>query len=999
MLKKLRQGIFLLSCLLLSVALHAQTSVSGKVLDKDNNPLAGVQVGVKGGTADAITGSDGGYTITSTKAIKTLIFTISGYQTQTLNVTGATLDLSMKQLTKDAGDIIVIGYGAKKKGDLTTSVTTVSSKDFQKGAITSPEQLIAGKVAGVQITSNGGAPGSGSVIRIRGGASLNASNDPLIVVDGVPLSNSGIAGAPNALALINPNDIETLTVLKDAAATSIYGSRASNGVIIVTTKKGKRGAPVLNFSTNVAVGTVAKKVDLLSADEFRTYVNANGTNAQRALLGNVSTDWQDEIYANAVTTDNGLSISGTKGKVPYRASLGYLNQQGLLMGDKFQRTSIGINVSPKFLNDDLKVDLNFKTALTNSNFADRGAIGSANSFDPTKTVKSASAKYGSYTEWLDAGNVTGLNGLSARNPVGLLNQRDNTGNTTRIIANVQLDYKVKYVKGLRVTANFGIDQSTGSGKTVINDSAASSYRRAVSGGTFLSGVNNEYKQKQTNQLMELFVNYAKDLKSINSKFDLQAGYTYQDFLTRNDNFADFSFNKTLIPNSTPLFAFSENQNRLISYIGRGNLSLNNKYLISASIRRDGSSRFSPENRWGLFPSASFAWKMKEEGFLKNADKINDLKIRLSYGVTGQQDGIGDYDYQGVYRLSGNNSQYQFGNTFYTALVPNSYDGVRKWEQTASYNAGLDFSLFSNRISGTLDFYLKNTTDLLSNAAQAAGTNFTNFFVKNIGSMENKGVELNVNTVIIKGKDVNLDLNFNVTNNNNKITKLENANDPNFKGILTGGISGGTGQTVQIQSVGSPRSSFYVNKQIYDRVTGKPIENVFEDFNRDGNPNNDLYKFYNPDPTWLLGFSPNLGYKKWNLNFVMRANLGNYVFNNVASSAGTNNSVFGGSGFISNAHRSLLETNFIGTSSSFMISDYYVENASFLRMDNAGLSYNAGTLVKNWKANFRFNANVQNVFIVSNYKGIDPEINGGIDNNIYVRPRTFNFGVNVDFNLK
>jgi TonB-dependent starch-binding outer membrane protein SusC len=998
MLKLLERGLLACLFVMLAFAVKAQTTVSGTVTDNNGSTLAGVEV-TAGTRALATSGADGSYSINVPTGVRAVTFKLNGYQTTTLTVNGATLNASLKVLNKDLNEVVVVGYGTRKKGDLTASMTTITTKDFQKGAITTPDQLIAGKVAGVQITSNSGAPGAGSTIRIRGGASLNASNDPLIVIDDVPVANNGIAGAPNALALINPNDIESFVVLKDAAATAIYGSRASNGVILITTKKGKRNsAPVANFSTMLSFGTVARLPEVLSADEFRNYINANGNTTQKGFLGGANTNWFNEVYRTAITSDNNFSVSGSAGKMPYRFSIGYLSQDGLLITDNLKRASIGLNLSPRFLNDNLRTDLNIKLSNTNTNYADRGAIGGAAAMDPTQAVKSGSARFGGYTEILDPNNaLTGLRAFAPRNPVGLINQRSDEGTSNRVIANLKLDYRFPFFKDIRTVLNVGTDRSNGNGRIIVSDSSASSYRRFLSGTNYFGGVNTQYRQENANDLLEFFVNYNKDIAAIKSKLELNAGYTYQQFTYTNFNNPDLTRNGTVV--TSPVFPKNIDKNVLISYVGRANLNIMNKYLITASLRRDGSSRFSELNRWGLFPSASIAWKLKEESFLKNVTAVNDLKIRLGYGVTGQQE-IGNYDYQSFIAFGGNQSQYQLGNTFFSVALPSAFDALRKWEQSTTYNAGIDFSLFNNRIGGSVDVYLKKTEDLLAPVNQPAGTNFGFIVTQNVGDMENRGVELNLNGVAVQKKNLTVEANFNLTYNTNEITKLNRFDNPAFKGFEVGGISGGTGNTIQIHSVGNPQGSFYTYKQVYDAATGKPIEDVFYDYNRDGNVNDDDRVIdKSPNPDWLIGFSPNVTYKKWNMGMVFRANIGNHVYNNFASNTGVSRHFLNPLNYLANGSRSILSSGFTGSGSRYFRSDYYIENASFLRMDNLSVGYDAGKLINGWDGNFRIMAAVQNVFVATKYTGVDPELNGGIDNNIYPRPRTFTVGVTVDFGLK
>ena len=997
-LKTLLKAVVLCTMLFLSHVSYSQNKVvSGKVTDpRDGSGIPGVNVAPKGGTTGVQTGSDGSYQLSVGSSVTVLIFSSVGFTTQEVNIADKiSADVSLAVSTASLGEVVVIGYGTARKKDLTGAITSISSKDFVKGAITTPEQLIIGKVAGVQITSNGGAPGAGSTIRIRGGASLNASNDPLIVIDGIPLDNGGISGSPNALSLINPNDIETFSILKDASASAIYGSRASNGVIIITTKKGNRGKPKFNFNTQVSVANKTKTVDVLTANELRDYVNQNGTDGQKAFLGGANTNWQDEIYQTAVSVDNNLSMSGAINNMPYRLSVGYLNQEGILQTGKLQRTSVGINLSPKFFNDHLRIDLNLKGAASSSRFANEGAIGAAVFFDPTQPVYAKSPRYGGYFEFLDPDptNVKGLRALAPLNPVGLLEQQHNNSDVLRSIGNIVFDYKFHFLPDLRANLNLGYDISEGEGTTRINDSAAMGYKRFKdAANAYHGGTNNHYSQHRSNATAEFYLNYLKDIKSIDSRIDVTAGTGYYDFITTVVNSPDYTKDGTVV--SSPKFIIDKPQYTLLSYYGRLNYTFKDKYLLTAAVRTDGSSRFNKENRWGVFPSLALAWKINEEGFLSNSRIISDLKLRLGYGVTGQQDGIGYFDYISYYNLSSNTARYQLGDNFYNLYRPGGYYESRKWEQTATYNIGLDFGLFNNRINGSIEYYFKETTDLLNEINQSAGTNFSNKVVANVGSMENRGVELNLNSDIIRTKDLTWNVGFNATYNKNEITKLTISTDPDFRGNQYGGISGGTGTTLFIHSVGYKRGSFFVYQQVYDK-SNKPIDGLFEDRNRDGIVNDkDLYQYKNADPDVFLGFSSSVNYKKWNGGFVMRANLGNYIYNNINATAGTRNNIFGVA-FLANAYRDFLNTGISGTKTGWGLSDYYIQNASFLRMDNINIGYNVGNVFGN-KASLRINANVQNVFVVTKYKGLDPEMASGVDNNFYPRPRTFVLGANLDF---
>jgi iron complex outermembrane receptor protein len=993
----IKKTLVVLLFAIIGISVSAQDrTVTGKVTDaKDGAPLVAASVAVKGTNKGTTTAADGTFSINVASNQTTLVVTFLNYATKEIQIAGKnSINVALSQSADQLSEVVVIGYGSVRKKDLTGSVATISSKDFNTGAITTPEQLIAGKVAGVSIISNNGAPGSGSTIRIRGGASLNASNDPLIVIDGMPIDGGGISGQANPLALINPNDIESFSVLKDASAAAIYGARASNGVILITTKKGKKGAMKLDFTSQLSIGNITKKADVLTANEIRSIVNANGTSTLKSLLGNANTDWQDQIYQTAISTDNNISISGAAKNLPYRLSIGNLNQKGILKTDELKRTTVGININPTLFDNHLSINLNYKLSNSESRFANQGAIGAATSFDPTQPVLSSSKRFGGYWEWLDPNATTGLKALSPKNPLGLLMQNNNNSNVTRQIASALFDYKVHFLPDLHVVVNTGMDVAEGKGTTVINDSAASTYNRFKDAANkFHGGVNNQYRQTRSNSYLNAYLNYTKDIKAISSKLELVAGYEYQEYKTTNYNFSDLTFNKTVV--NAPNFAFDVPEYRLASYLGRANLNILNKYILTASVRQDGSSKFNPDNRFAVFPSAAIAWKLKEENFLKNSSVFSDLKLRASYGVTGQQDGIGYYDYISYYNLGSNSAQYQFGNNFYSIFRPNGYYFNRKWEQTASANLALEFGLFDNKVSGTIEAYNNTTTDLLNEINQPAGTNFSNKIVANVGSMVNKGVELTLNFQPIKNKTTTWDVSLNATYNKNEITKLTISDDPSYAGARYGGISGGTGNTILIQSVGFQRGSYFVFKQVYDQA-GKPIDGLFADLNRDGIVNErDLYQYKGNNPEFFFGASSNLTYKRWNAGFVLRANVGNYMYNNVASSSGTLRNFLNPIGYINNGSRDYLTTGFSGNGSNYYLSDYYVQNASFLRMDNINVGYNIGKLFNN-KANLRVNANVQNAFLITKYKGLDPEVNGGIDNNFYPRPRTFVLGLNLNF---
>jgi iron complex outermembrane receptor protein len=981
--------------MLFSLTVSAQNTktVSGTVVDETSEPAIGASVVEKGNVTNGVSVDLNGRFELNVAPNAVLIISYMGYTTQELSTaTTNTFTIVLKPDAQLLEELVVIGYGSVKKKDLTGSITSVSEKDFQKGSISTPDQLIMGKVAGVSIITNGGQPGSGSRIRIRGGSSLNASNDPLIVLDGVPMDNTNVAGSPSLLSTINPNDIESMNILKDASATAIYGSRASNGVIIITTKKGLTGGVVgdgsarnfrINFSTQGSISTISNKLNLLTGDEVREIINNSPETYpqaadNRALLGTANTDWQDQIYQTAFGTDNNLSISGNALNTPYRVSLGYLNEEGTLKTGKMERLSGAINLTPRFIQDRLRVDINARGTHINNRYANKDAIASAAAFDPTQSVYDADSPYGGYYTWVSAGVP---NNNATKNPVALLNQKDDHGTVNRFIGNVQADYRFNFLPELRVNVNAGYDWTKGEGSVTVPAIASFEYARG--------GVNNKYEETKKNVVFDSYLNYNKFLPALRSNFDVMAGYSYQDWLTHTNLFDELRKDGSIFKEQD--FPFNEPRHTLVSFYGRLNYTLMDKYLLTVSVRRDGSSRFSPDTRWGTFPSAALAWKLKEESFFKNKDALSDLKLRLGYGITGQQDGIADYSYLPVYGISKNTAQYQLGNGFYQMYRPAAYDENIKWETTATYNAGLDFGFWDGRLSGAVDVYFKKTSDLLSVIPVAAGSNFANELLTNIGNVENKGIEFTLNAIPVETKEWTWDIGFNLTYNDNKVTKLTQVDDPSYKGVQTGDVDGGTGTKVQIHSVGYNTFAYYLYQQVYD-TNGNPIEGAYVDRNGDGVVNEgDLYRTKSPEADVTIGFSTSLRYKKWSLSTSLRASFGNYVFNNVASNLAAYRLVMNPLNYIQNSPASLKKTQFY---TSQYQSDYYLENASFLKMDNLMLSYNVGNIFHN-TVGLRLNANVQNVFTLTDYTGLDPEIAGGIDRNFYPRSRTFTFGLTLD----
>jgi iron complex outermembrane receptor protein len=974
--KKMLEFILLPCLLLFSITGFSQDKViTGRVTDsRDGSGMAGVSVAAKGSAAGTQTGTDGSYRISVDRNVTVLVFSFVGFGLQEISIDGRTsIDVSMALTNASLGEIVVIGYGTARKKDLTGSIAQISSKDFQKGPQTTPEQLILGKIPGLQITTGGGMPGAGSRIRIRQGASLNASNDPLIVLDGVPLETGGIAGVANPLTLINPNDIESFNILKDASATAIYGNRASNGVIIITTKKGSSGRLKVSYSNVASLYTVTETADILSADQFRDLVNAQGTAAQKALLGTQNTDWQDIIYRNAFATDNTISFSGGIKKFPYRMSMGYLNQAGILETDNLQRGTLNFNLNPKFLNNHLSIDINLKGSVTKSRFANQGAIGSAVFFDPTQPVYDLSKpQYGGYWEW----ELNGLpNTLAPKNPLSLLKQTKNTGNTNRSIGNIQFDYKFHFLPALRANLNLGYDLSRGYGTTHVPATAASSF--------FNQGSKSRYLQKRWNKLLDFYLNYTKNFSK--HRVDATAGYGYQDWIFYSPGFPTINGNG-VIPAGPPF----KTQHTLLSFFGRVNYSFDDRYLLTGAVRRDGSSRFGPQTRWGTFPSAALAWRVSRESFLMDSETISDLKLRIGWGITGQQDVGSDYPYLARYSLSDSSGMYQFGSNYYLLLRPEGYDENLKWETTETYNAGLDVGLLSGRISFSVDAYFKKTKDLLAVISVPAGSNLTNQILTNVGNIENRGIEVSLNATPVKNTNFTWDANVNFTYNESEITNLSKIQNQNAVGNPVGGISGGVGNTIQIHTVGYAPYSFYVYKQVYD-ANGRTIEGVYVDLNKDGaSTEADKYRYKNPEPRMYFGFGSQFSYKKWTASFAGRASIGNYMYNNFHSTSGTYQN-FGFPNYLGNVATDVLHTAF---ATPRLWSDYYIENASFVRMDNINLGYNFGRIGKS--ASLRMSATVQNVFVITEFSGLDPEIAGGISNNFYPRPRIYSLGFNVDF---
>jgi len=966
--------------LFLSVGAFAQIDVKGHVKDAQGEPVIGATVRVVGTQTATVTDFDGNFALKANQGADITV-TYVGYQEATVKA-AHNLVITLKEDAAVLNEVVVIGYGTVRKSDATGSVMSVEADQLNKGLATSPADLLQGKTPGVQITTNSGAPGAGAKIRIRGGSSLSASNDPLIVIDGLPISSTDISGG-DVLNTINPNDIESFSILKDASATAIYGSRASNGVILITTKKGKAGSkPRINVDISGTFKTVAKKVDVLEGDAFREFFMQNfGDNADAvAALGNANTNWQDEIYHDTFAEEINASVTGgyvTKEgsfKMPYRVSAGFLNNDGNLKTSSMTRSTVGFNLTPTLLNDRLTINLNGKGVFTHNSYADEGAIGAAVKYNPLKPVYNED---GSYYRWMSNGAP---NTMASLNPVAMLNEQNKDSYVRRFVGNAQFDYKFKFIDGLRANLNLGLDFSTTSGWNVSDKGSEISYHNKVENGT---GLWEKYTQTRRDQTLEFYLAYAKDLKQINSRFDVLAGYSWQHFYNKTtDEKVANDGTEALLYGDPSLF---KTESYLISFYGRLNYSFMDRYLLTFTLRDDGTSRFQ-NNKWGLFPSAALAWRISEEPFLKDVNWLSNLKLRLGYGITGQQNiNQGDYPSIPTYHTNQHGSLYWFGNNVITPITPKGYAAQIKWEETTTYNIGLDFGFARNRINGSIDIYKRKTKDLLNTVPVAAGTNLTNYLLMNVGDMENKGIEGALNVVPIEKKDLRWEIGVNVSYNKNEITRLTASDDPSYPGVETGGISGGVGNNIQIQKVGNPINSFYVFQQVYDEA-GKPLEGVYVDRNHDGQiTDDDRYVYYKPDADVNIGLNTELSYKKWTLSASFRSSLGNYVYNNVASDAEMKKDMWTNN-FISNRLTTARNSNFAQAQYK---SDYYVQNASFLKLDKVTLAYN----VAPW---LRVNFTAQNVFTITNYEGVDPEVGNGIDNNMYPRSRNFILGASFNF---
>lgn len=980
-----KRSLLLVALLLIGcLQLMAQTrTIKGEVTDAQNGEaLIGATVMVEGEKGGTVTDFDGNFSLQVSSSTKKIKVSYIGYIDKVLSISD-NMKVKLESDSKALADVVVIGYGTARKSDLTGSVATVKSKDFNKGLVSSPEQLINGKVSGVQIMSNSGSASAGSTIRVRGGASLNASNDPLIVLDGVPLEQGGISGnSSNFLSMINPSDIESMTVLKDASSTAIYGSRASNGVIIIITKKGQQGAVKVNFNTTNSLQTRAQMVDMLSRDEFVNVINQYGSANQKSLLGTANTDWNDEVYRTAFGTDNNLSVSGSIDKwLPFRVSVGYYNQSGLVRKDNVERWTGNVVLTPSFFQDHLKLTINAKGTLNNNSFNNGGAVWAAATFNPTIPVYSGNDKYGGYNEALDADGVPVNAGV--RNPRGLVDLYDSKSKVSRFIGSMDVDYKVHFLPDLKLHATVGADYAKGDGTVYVPAYAAQSYNKDES----LGGSDYKYgPQKNENRLLTLYANYAKYFEDIKSNVDLTAGYDYQYWKSTTPLY----YTKSAAGTNLSTVKASDYRHVMLSYYGRINYSFDGKYLLTATVRRDASSRFSKDTRWGTFPSVALGWTLTEEPWLKNQKVLSNLKLRASYGVTGQQEGIGNYNYLPVYTYSVTGAEAFINGQYINTYRPEAYVSDLKWETTTSWNFGLDFGFLDGRIGGAIDFYTRKTKDLLASVPTAAGTNFSKTILTNVGNVDSKGIEVSLNATPIQTKDWEWNLSYNFTWQNMKVKNLSLTKGGSQTNVKVGPSI--DAYQFQVLSEGYEPYMFYVYHQLYDSKTGKPIEGAYADLNNDGEINeSDLYRYHSPAPKYIMGLSTSLRYKQLTLGMSFRANIDNYVYNGMGMSTGAFETVSYNNSQLNNLNTSFLKTGF---KTRQYLSDYYVENASFLKLDNLSLSYNVGKINK-W-ASLTVSAMVQNVFTITGYSGTDPEVPNGMDNSFYPRPRTYSVSLGLQF---
>ena len=993
----------------LSASVFAQNGkyeVKGVIVDA-LGPVIGATVLEQGTTNGTSTDLDGNYSLTVSSADAIVEFRCIGYSTQTFKASDVPATVTLVEDAEFLDEVVVIGYGTVKKSDLTGSVTALRPDTKNKGVVVNPQDMLTGKIAGVAVTSDGGAPGGASNIRIRGGSSLNASNNPLIVIDGLAIDNNGVKGLSNALSLVNPADIESFNVLKDASATAIYGSRGSNGVIIITTKKGMANqAPKVTYSGSFTVSTRRKSVDVLNGDEYRSLINSLFAPDDPAVLamGKANTDWQSEIYRTAFGQDHNVTLTGSIKALPYRVSVGYTGDQGILKTSDFKRLTGSLNLNPTFFDKHLTVNVSGKSMVAWTSYANSRAIGDAIRMDPTQSIydntSADAANFGGYFQWRanseykDASWPTTWERNAPANPVADLDQNlySDKARSTAYIGSVEMDYKIHGFEDLHLHLNLGGDLSSGKQTTIGSRSNPTS---------IYYGYNGWEQINKRNSSLTAYAQYLKDFNE-NHHFDIMAGYEWQHFWREvfTQNWGTYPESATTGTPGSKYNAYDHTyrtENYLVSFLGRANYSYKDKYLLTGTVRYDGSSRFS--QHWALFPSFAFAWRIKEEPFLKYSEAVSDLKLRLGYGQTGQQEGIGDYYYFPLYKQNDGNRTYYPVTGNGTLYRPEVYNKDLKWETTTTYNVGLDFGFANDRLTGSIDAYYRHTTDLINTANVAAGSTFRNQQLTNIGSLVNKGIEFSMDWKAVQTRDWFWTISGNATYNHNEITELIGGDEDYY--VATGGISAGTGGTIQAHAVGHPANSFLVYQQVYDK-NGKPLEGVVVDRNGDGTiSEKDMYYFHSPHAPMTFGLSTRLEYKNWDFGMNFRANVGNYVYNDLfAGQANVSyNALWAQSTYLGNRPRASLANNWQTYDIEATHSDMYVKNASFLKCDNITLGYSFSSLFKGGNYDGiggRVYATANNVFCITKYEGIDPEVFGGIDNNIYPRPFSVIFGVNLNF---
>jgi iron complex outermembrane receptor protein len=1022
--------------LLLPVVVFAQSTVEGTVVDKvSKQPLPGVNVVIQGAANGTQTDFDGKFKLNKVKKGEKIVFSYVGYVNTTVTYDSQTdLSVSLLEESNQLQEVVIqVGYGSAKKKDATGSVALITAKDFNKGAIVSADQLLSGKAAGVRITTNGGQPDADPNIRIRGGASLNASNSPLIIIDGVPIGDSNPVGIKNPLSLVNPNDIESFSILKDASATAIYGVRASNGVILITTKKGTVGAPQFNYSANLSVGKLFRKMNVMEANDFVSFIrqyhpdrtnvlgiddpsneltdDLNTPEIEGRLLSD--TDWQDVISRTSISTDHNFSARANLYKrIPFRASVGYSKIQGIVKTSDLERLTYSLKMTPKFWNDNLKIDVNAKGLYTDKNEIDEGGVfGDVAKMDPTKPVYGSSFNnkfVGYYQATILRENRDETTG--AINPLARLEQRHEPVRSLRFLGNIEFDYKLPFLRDLRAVVNLGIDASESKRRTVFDDNALATYRFNKS-ATFVDlnnpeknylfspGVDYQEQQTSTNKTMDAYLAYSKNLTGFVTKVDAQAGYSYQDFVTDGTK-NEYQYNPETgarelfvkYPRENPTNRYYSPLN-LQAFFARTNVDLLGRYLFTATLRADGSSLFQENKRWGYFPAFGLAWKLKEESFLKNMNFVQDLKLRLGWGQTGQANIPGKFfPSRQLYEPGDATSQYLPNATTYT---PIPYNPDLTWETTTTLNAGLDFEIFKRSIvTGSFDVYQRNTTDLLAETPGAAGGTGGTLFLNNVGSIKGEGFELDLKVKVVENDNLSFSIGGNIGYSFYRIDQLDTPAP-----LQTGGIPTGTGVPLFFNAVGQQAYSAWVFQQVYDS-NGNPIVGAYVDTNQDGEIGNDDRVYKGIRPNWVYGFNTNFSYKNWDLSAAFRGQLGGQVYNadklrygSIQSAVNPQDASFVNNvlNFNDGSANPLFDNYALNNSA---ISDYMLEDATFLRCDNIALSYNFQKIVKN--ASMRVSGSVNNVFILTKYSGQDPETFGAFEANFYPRPTTFTLGLSLDF---